>query len=212
MEPQLPDSDPDAPIEPAVAAEQPPVRSRRKRESHSDSSGVTPPAPERILEALLFAGREPVTYDRARTILSGIEEEQFLSMIDKLNSTYRGQGRPYALLPREGGYVMTLKPAYLHLLERVRGPVRETRLSSAATDVLSLVAYKQPITKPEIDAIRGVDSGAILRQLLKHGLLAAERKEEGGRDLAYSTTARFLSLFQLESLDDLPQTQDLERL
>ena len=197
--------------EEASSSQQPPVRPRRRRSSAS-SNGDTPPPAERILEAMLFAGRGPVTFEQARLILSGLGEEQFLAMIDTLNAAYRLQGRPYALLPREQGYVMTIKPSFMPLAERLKGPARETRLSTAAIDVLSWVAYRQPIGKSEIDAIRGVDSGALLRQLLKHGLLSTERKTEGGRDLLYRTTTRFLRLFQLDSLEDLPQTQELERL
>ncbi|HEV8059682.1 MAG TPA: SMC-Scp complex subunit ScpB [Gemmataceae bacterium] len=211
-DPLLPDSEADHPHdEEASPREQPPARSRRRRSS-AGSNGDTPPPAERILEAMLFAGRGPVTFEQARVILSGLGEEQFLAMIDALNAAYRLQGRPYALLPRDQGYVMTIKPSFLPLAERLKGPTRETRLSTAAIDVLSWVAYRQPIGKSEIDAIRGVDSGALLRQLLKHGLLSTERKTEGGRDLLYRTTTRFLKLFQLESLDDLPQTQELERL
>jgi segregation and condensation protein B len=206
-DPLLPDHDEETP-----SPEQKPVKNRRRRDTSAVPNGATPPPAERILEAMLFAGRGPVTFDQARLILSGIGEEQFLAMIDTLNAAYRLQGRPYALLPREQGYVMTIKPSFLPLLERLRGPVRETRLSTAAIDVLSLVAYRQPIPKSEIDAIRGVESGSLLRQLLKHGLLSAERKTEGGRDLIYGTTTRFLTLFQLDSLEDLPQTQELERL
>jgi segregation and condensation protein B len=212
MEPWLPDVDHAEAPEQAPAPDQLPVRGRKKREPGGESADASPPLPERILEAMLFAGRDPVTFERARTVITGIGEEQFVALIDKLNSAYRKQGRPYSLLPRDNGYVMTIKPAFLPLLERLRGPVRETRLSTAAIDVLSLVAYRQPVTKPEMDAIRGFDSGALLRQLLRHGLLSAVRKEDGGRELAYSTTAKFLTLFQLDSLDDLPQTQDLERL
>ena len=184
----------------------------RRRKSSNGTNGDTPPPVQRILEAMLFAGRDPVSFENARLVVSGLTEEQFLETIDSLNVAYRLQGRPYALMPRSSGYVMAIKPGYLPLLERLRGPVRESRLSQAAMDVLSLVAYRQPIGKSEIDAIRGVESGSLLRQLLKHGLLSASRGEDGGRDLHYTTTARFLSLFQLQSLDDLPQTQELERL
>jgi segregation and condensation protein B len=212
MEPQLPDQDPEADEAEAPAAEQSPARPRRKRNAAASSEGTMPPSAERILEAMLFAGRGPVTFEKARQILTSLEAKDFLTMIDALNAAYRTQGRPYALMPRDQGYVMTIKPSHLPLLERLRGPARETRLSSAAIDVLSLVAYRQPIAKGDIDAIRGFDSGAILRQLLKHGLLSTERKAESGRDLIYSTTSRFLTLFNLQSLDDLPQTQELERL
>jgi segregation and condensation protein B len=210
MEPQLPDREPNHHDLEAHAPEPQPGRPRRKRPT--PSNGAMPPPAERILEAMLFAGRGAVTAEKARLILSGLTDEQFLAMIDALNAAYRMQGRPYALTPTEQGYVMTIKPAYLSLLERLRGPARETRLSTAAIDVLSLVAYRQPIGKQDIDAIRGFDSGALLRQLLKHGLLAAARRAETGRDLIYSTTTRFLTMFNLKTLDDLPQTQELERL
>jgi segregation and condensation protein B len=212
MEPQLPDREPDHHDEDAPSREQLPARPRRRRDTLGGSNGETPPPAERILEAMLFAGRGAVTFDKARLILSGLSEEQFLAIIDSLNAAYRLQGRPYALLPRDQGYVMTIKPSFLPLLERLRAPVRESRLSTAAIDVLSLVAYRQPIGKSEVDAIRGAVSGAILRQLLKHGLLFAERRADGSRDLLYTTTTRFLTLFQLQTLEDLPQTQELERL
>ena len=96
----------------------------------------------------------------------------------------------------------------LPLLERLRG-ARETRLSTSAIDALSLVAYRQPVGKSEIDAIRGVDWAASAAALKLFAIGAAST--EGGR-VIYSTTSRFLSLFHLQSLDDLPQTQDLERL
>jgi segregation and condensation protein B len=212
MEPELPDQDTEPEHAVAPTAGQSSARPRRKRGTAPSSEGTTPPSAERILEAMLFAGRGPVTFEKARQVLTSLEEADFLKMIDNLNAAYRTQGRPYALTPRDQGYVMTIKPSFLHLLERLRGPARETRLSTAAIDVLSLVAYRQPIAKGEIDSVRGFDSGAILRQLLKHGLLSAERKADGGRDLIYSTTTRFLTLFNLQSLDDLPQTQELERL
>jgi segregation and condensation protein B len=212
MEPQLPDRETDHHDLEANSQEKQNARPRRKRLGSAGSNGASPPPAERILEAMLFAGRGAVTFEKARLILSDLSEEQFLSTIDALNAAYRLQGRPYALMPKEQGYVMTIKPSFLPLLERLRGPARETRLSTAAIDVLSLVAYRQPIGKQDIDAVRGFDSGAILRQLLKHGLLAAERRAEGSRDLIYSTTTRFLTLFNLSTLDDLPQTQELERL
>ena len=212
MEPTLPDRETDKRDESSHGPESDAAPQRKRRKSSAEADDAAPPAPERILEALLFAGREPVTLERAKGILSGLTEELFLSWIDNLNAAYRLQGRPYTLLPRDKGYVMTIKPSYLPLLERLRGPARETRLSTSAIDILSLVAYRQPIGKSEIDAIRGVESGGLLRQLIRLGLLSGQRPSDGGRELIYSTTSRFLTLFHLQSLEDLPQTQDLERL
>jgi segregation and condensation protein B len=95
----------------------------------------------------------------------------------------------------------------------LHGRQREARLSPAAIDVLALVAYRQPATRQEIDNLRGADSGALLRQLVRRNLIAVVQRGDGQhREVSYGTTPRFLELFQLQSLDDLPQTQDLQRL
>ncbi len=80
-----------------------------------------------------------------------------------LNQTYRRQGRPYAIMPQGGGFVLGLRPRHQGVIEKIYGGVREARLSTAAVDVLSLVAYRQPATKQEIDSLRGAESGALLR-------------------------------------------------
>jgi segregation and condensation protein B len=91
--------------------------------------------------------------------------------------------------------------------------MREARLSTAAIDVLALVAYRQPATKREIDSIRGTESGHLLRQLVRRRLIAiVQRAESNQREVSYGTSDRFLELFGLKSLDDLPQTQDLQKL
>jgi segregation and condensation protein B len=94
--------------------------------------------------------------------------------------------------------------------------MREARLSPAAIDVLALVAYRQPATKQEIDSIRGTESGHLLRQLVRRRLIDIVHRTESllekKREVSYGTTERFLELFGLKSLDDLPQTQDLQKL
>jgi segregation and condensation protein B len=212
MEPPLPDceSGQDAKEVSVEAPIQPSTSPRRKR--YRLDKGAQPPPAERILEALLFAGGQPVAFEDAKRVITGLEQDDFLAMIDGLNRAYRYQGRPYVLLARTQGYVMTIRPAFRPVLDRLQGPAREARLSAAAVDVLSLVAYRQPLGKLEIDSLRGADSGALIRQLLRRGLVAGERSADAGRDLLYTTTPRFLDLFQLSSLEDLPHTQDVERL
>jgi segregation and condensation protein B len=177
------------------------------------ASPAAPPAPQRILEAFLFVGGPPLTPERAAEAVRGLTTEQFLEAIARLNQDYRQQGRPYTIQPREQGYVLALRPRYRTVLEKLYGTNREARLSPAAVDVLALVAYRQPATRQEIESLRGADSGALLRQLVRRGLIAvAHRAEAGRREVAYGTTQRFLDLFDLRSLEDLPQTQDLQRL
>ncbi len=174
---------------------------------------AAPPPLLRIVEALLFVGGAPLTPIRACDAVRGLTPAQFTQLIDQLNRDYRKQGRPYWVQVRDQGYVLTLRSRYRPVLEKLYGTTREARLSPAAVDVLSLVAYRQPATKQEIDSLRGAESGALLRQLVRRGLVAVvSRGEAGQREVCYGTTGRFLELFRLRSLDDLPQTQDLQRL
>jgi len=165
-----------------------------------------PPPPGAILEALFFAGGQPLTPDRATSIVRGLSAEHVRHLIDDLNRTYRRQNRPYTIQATEQGYVLSLRPRYQSVVERLHGGPREARLSKAAVEVLSLIAFRQPATRAEIDGQRGSDSGALIRQLVRLGLVAVLPGP------AYGTTTRFLDLFGLQSLDDLPQTLDLQQL
>lgn len=172
-----------------------------------------PPPVARIVEALLFVGGPPLTPQRACEIVRGLTPEAFRSAVDELNRDYRRQGRPYAIQAQEAGFVLALKPQFRGVRERLFGSPREARLSQAALDVLALVAYRQPVAKAEIDAQRGTDSRSILQQLVRLGLVVVTLRAGGdGPEAAYGTTPRFLELFGLRSLDDLPRTDDLRRL
>jgi segregation and condensation protein B len=170
-------------------------------------------SPVRIVEALLFVGGTPLTTQRAGEIIRGLLPEHFVEIIRELNQTYRAQQRPYAVLPQGQGYVLTLRPKYQWVMDKLYGGQREARLSTSAIDALALVAYRQPATKAEIDSVRGGDSGGLLRQLVRRGLVQVlQRADAAQREVSYGTTQRFLDLFGLQSLDDLPRTQDLQML
>jgi segregation and condensation protein B len=174
---------------------------------------ATPPPALRIIEALLFVGGTPLTAKRAREILRGLSAEQFDDAIMQLNADYRRQARPYAIHPQGAGWVLTLRPRYRHVIDKLYGGVREARLSTAAIDVLALVAYRQPVTKADVDTMRGADSGALLRQLVRRGLVQIMPLPGARpREVAYTTTPKFLEMFGLQSLDDLPKTHDLQQL
>jgi segregation and condensation protein B len=172
-----------------------------------------PPSPKRIVEAFLFVGGAPLTAERAVEAIRGLTPEQFQEAIAELNRDYREQGRPYSIVPREHGWVLTLRPRYRPVIDRLYGSNREARLSQQTIDVLALVAYRQPATRQEIDTFRGAESSSLLRQLVRRGLIAVvQRGDASQREVAYGTTPRFLEFFGLRSLEDLPQTQDLQRL
>jgi segregation and condensation protein B len=185
---------------------------RQEQNMAAEPEESSPPPLRRIVEAMLFIGGAPLTFERAAEALRGLTAEQFRAFLEELNRDYRQQGRPYRIQARERGYELVLQPRFRSVLDRLYGSTREARLSPAALDVLALVAYRQPITRQEVEALRGAESGSALRQLVRLGLIVVQRGDAEQREVAYSTTSRFLTLFQLRSLDDLPRTLDLQKL
>lgn len=169
---------------------------------------------EQIIEAMLFIGGPPLTAAVAAQAIRGLTPDVFEQSIENLNRRYRRQNRPYIVVAREGGFVLTLLPQYRYLRERLYGGSRTVRLSQAALDVLAIVAYRQPVTKNEIDTLRGQDSSAALRQLLRHGLITMCHRGAqasppicGSADPIVSTVAEETSsrTADIETLSDSPQ-------
>jgi segregation and condensation protein B len=198
----------EAPFRMDAAAETMPRPAATKGRSTSDS----PPPLLRLIEAMLFIGGSPLTPAKVNEIIRGLSDDQMAESIGALNLAYRRQGRPYLIEQRDHGYVLALRPTYRFVHEKLRGGVREARLSLAAIEVLSVVAYRQPVTKQEIDTLRGHESGGQLRQLIRRGLLAILDRATTRGTTCYATTNRFLELFGLSGLEDLPRTEDLQRL
>lgn len=160
---------------------------------------------------MLFVGGPPLTAEAACGAVRGLTPDAVRAAVDGLAAKYRRQARPYTVEARGGGWVLAPLAAYRGVRERLVGGPREARLSQPALDVLAVVAYRQPVAKAEVDAARGADSGGVLRQLVRLGLVAvAGRAEGGGREVRYGTTARFLRVFGLATLDDLPRLGDTE--
>jgi segregation and condensation protein B len=172
-----------------------------------------PPPPVSILEAMLFVSSIPLTVERAAEVIRGLSPAQYQAGIDELSRSYRTQGRPYVIHKEDQGHVLSLRPTFRFVLEKLYGSGREARLGQPAVEVLAIVAYRQPVTREEVETIRGHSSGAHLRQLLRRGLIGVVgRGATGDADVRYGTTPRFLELFGLTSLDDLPETEDTARL
>jgi segregation and condensation protein B len=180
--------------------------------SAEDLVGAAPPPLERIVEALLFLGGPPLSAERACEAVRGLTPAQFSQIVEALNHDYRQQGRPYRIQPRGAGYEMVLQPRFRVVLDRLYGSMREARVAPATLDALALVAYRQPVTRQEVESLRGADSSSLLRQLVRLGLIAVQRGETDQREVRYGTTPRFLKLFGLHSLEDLPRTQDLQMM
>lgn len=203
--------DPGAVPPEAGLMEAPPVPARIHQEPAPVAEVETPPTPSQIVEAMLFVGGAPLSETQACQIVRGLSVPEFTALVDELSDRYRRQNRPYFVQKVEGGYRLSLRPRYRVVRERLAGGPREAKLTQPALDVLSLVAYQQPITPSEIDSLRGADSKSLLRSLVRLGLVAIlQPAERGQKEVYYGTTPRFLELFGMKHLDDLPTLGEAE--
>lgn len=166
--------------------------------------------PQSILEAILFVGHplgDALTSEKIASLMRGVMPAEIDDLVIELNEAYAAEGRPYTIESAGAGYQLVLRPQYAGLRDHFYGKVREARLSQTAIDVLAIVAYNQPVTHEEIDRIRGRESGSLLAQLVRRDLIAMERPAEKKSRPIYRTTDRFLDLYHLDSLDDLPQVE-----
>ena len=172
-----------------------------------------PLTPLGILEAMLFVGdrdNRPLTAARAAELMRGVESSEILGLVGELNRRYAGGGCPYFISDDSDGFRMTLRKPFHPLRERFLGRIRQARLSLAAIDVLAIVAYQQPLTADQINALRGKPSAHVLSQMV-HRVLRIERLPGKRPSVQYFTTDRFLQLFGLPTLADLPQSEELDR-
>lgn len=169
--------------------------------------------PLSILEAILFVGNpenEPLRSKQVAALLRGVSPREIDNLVQELNARYESRGCPYRVDSVGAGYRMRLRPEFSQFRDKFYGRIREARLSQQAIDVLAIVAYRPGATRVQIDELRGRNSRSILSQLVRRQLLRVERTEEKPRKPCYFTTERFLALFGLEQLDELPQSQELE--
>lgn len=166
---------------------------------------------EQVVEACLFVGGTPLTAAKLASVLRGsYSADDVTSLIETINQRYAAQARPYEIRMGDGGYRLCLLDEYERIRHKVYGlGPKEVRLSQDALEVLALVAYHQPVNETQIDGLGRPQCGATLRLLLRRDLIAVERSEAHPKDVRYVTTERFLSLFGLGSLRDLPRPDDL---
>lgn len=166
-----------------------------------------------VLEALIFISVEPLSLDRIKEVLSDRSEEEILGAIEELGADYGRESRGLRLQQVGGGYVLATRPEHDAWVRRLLQIERKTKLSHAAVETLSVIAYHQPTTQPEIQAIRGVDSSYTLKTLLEKKLVKISgRKKAPGSPLLYRTTDRFLGYFGLNDLSDLPSVEEVARM
>ncbi|MGB9907154.1 MAG: SMC-Scp complex subunit ScpB [Candidatus Saccharicenans sp.] len=166
-----------------------------------------------ILEALIFISQEPLTLDKIKEVLGEVPEDELQAVLEALLADYADDSRGIQVIQSAGGYLFTTKPEHDQWIRRLLQIEKKTKLSSAALETLSIIAYHQPITQAEISAIRGVDSTYCLKTLLQKKLIKiVGRKKAPGNPLVYRTSERFLQYFGLNSLDDLPREEEIAKI
>ncbi|MGD2124749.1 MAG: SMC-Scp complex subunit ScpB [Desulfobacteraceae bacterium] len=165
-----------------------------------------------IIEALLFASDKPLSASDIHSCLSDVKGDDIKSALRVLQYEYEALGRSFGLKEVAGGYQFRSRSAYgpyiLKMLES-----SPTRLSRASMETLAIIAYKQPILRQEIERLRGVDVGGILRSLLEKGLIRIMgRKDLPGRPLVYGTSKKFLEVFDLKDIHSLPKLKEIKAL
>jgi segregation and condensation protein B len=165
-----------------------------------------------IIESLLFVAEEPLSIDKLKSILERVEAKEIKSALQALCDQYEARGGGFTLCEVAGGWQLRSRPEYNEWIKRMLQPSPQ-RLSKPALETLAIIAYNQPIIRADIEHIRGVDCGGVLRQLMERKLVRVlGRKEIPGRPLIYATTKLFLELFGLKDLKDLPSPREIEEM
>ena len=163
-----------------------------------------------ILESLIFVSDNPVRVDTLIEILPESNKEAILEGIEQIRREYGEASKGFELIEVAGGYQFRTKPRWAEWVNRLK-KAKAVKLSRSALETLAIIAYRQPIIRPEIEEIRGVDSGWVLRTLLEKGLIRiVSRRDIPGRPIVYGTTKAFLELFNLNTLSDLPTLKEIE--
>jgi segregation and condensation protein B len=162
-----------------------------------------------IIEALLFASPEPLLLNKICEVLEGVAPESISGALGELEQDYKEHGRGFHMAHIAEGYQLATKLEYAHYIKKLNIIKKRSRLSLPSLETLAIIAYKQPVTKPEIEEIRGVNADGVIKTLLERGLIRIiGKKELPGRPVMYGTTKEFLRHFGLNDLSELPEPDE----
>jgi segregation and condensation protein B len=189
-------------------------------EKHKENPGnENLPLPEdkmvyvNILEALLFTSDTPLPANKIRDIISALTPREINLGINYLNEQYRLSGRSFEICEIAGGYQMLTLPEYSDYVEALHQSRQKSRLTQKALETLAIIAYKQPVTRHEIEEIRGVNVDGVVRTLLSRNLITISgRAKAPGNPFLYITTKKFLEYFGINSLEDLPRLKEIDEI
>ena len=166
-----------------------------------------------IIEALIFASEAPLPIAKIREIIPALSPKQITMVIEYLNEQYRQGGRSYEIREIAGGYQMFTLPEFAAFIDKLYQEKQQSRLTQKSLETLAIVAYKQPVTRHEIEEIRGVNVDGVMKTLLSRGLVTISgRAQAPGSPFLYKTTKKFLDYFGLKSLEDLPKLKEIDEL
>jgi segregation and condensation protein B len=173
-----------------------------------------------VIEALVFASDDPITPAEIITAIKALDgldteitDEEIEAAIDQLNAKYEQNGNAFTILKIAHGFVHATKPDHAKYVGYLSSEKTKRKLSQSALETLAIVAYKQPLTKPELESIRGVNSDYTINTLLEKNLITIQgRAETVGRPLLYITTDEFLKYFGLRAISDLPKPREIEEI
>ena len=180
-------------------------------ETIEDEKGPVLPAAEvrAVLEALIYVSPHPITPRDIEKVLGGVDKKEWQAALEEIRADYARDGRGLQLVDVAGGFQITTRPEYNDWVRELLDPKAPTRLSVQALETLAVIAYKQPVTLPEIIDLRGVKSGGVIKTLLEKRLIRITgRKEVVGRPMLYGTTREFLLHFGLKDVGDLPRIEE----
>ena len=167
----------------------------------------------KIIECLIFVSETPLTIGEICGFLKDVEKKEITEALGELERHWGEMGRSFTLSSVAGGYQFRTRPEYSHYIVEFNKEIKKFRLSKASLEVLAIAAYEQPVTKTEIEKIRGVDCSSSVSVLLEKKFIEiAGRKEVPGRPFLYRTTNLFLETFGLKNLKDLPTVKEIEKI
>ena len=165
-----------------------------------------------IIESLLFVADGPLALDKIKDVLELDDRKLIREALQELQDDYESRTGAFVLREIAGGYQFRSRPEYVPWIKKLIQP-KPARLSKAALETLAIIAYKQPVIRSDVEHLRGVDCGGVLRMLLERNLIRVlGRKEIPGRPIIYATTKQFLEVFDLKNLKDLPTPKEIEDL
>ena len=168
---------------------------------------------KKAIESIIFISDQPVSVDKLSLAFPNVERAQLRKCLKELVEEWEALNRGFLLSEIAGGFQFRTDPRYSEDISNYNKKIKKFRLSRAALEVTAIIAYKQPVTKVEIEAIRGVDSSGVINVLMERRVIEIKgRKEVIGKPFLYGTTAEFLEVFGLKTLNDLPTLKELDEI